>query len=431
MKKRIMSLLSLLIIVSMMISIVPATAAEEEIRIGIISGFTGVFASFGDMQRSGYEMALEEVDYTVAGKKIRIIEEDDQLNNELAITKTKKLMEQDKIHVLTGMVSGDEGLAVGDYMKDKEIPVVVMYSASEDMTMRQSAPNVIRPTWTGAQPMDVFGYFVAKELGYKKIYHIGEDYSYPYNQLGGFKRGFCRGGGVEVTTVWHPSGGVDDFSSIIAAIPTEGYDAVLYNGAGSDALNFVTAYYELGMTLPLIGQSNTFEQSDLPNMPEAIIGNYSGHLYVESLNTPEMVDWRARYEEKNGRIPAAAAEFAYSSMKLIIRALEATNGDTDPAKLLEAMMAVDLTDDPRGPVSIDENKAAVENVYIRQVAQDDQGRLFNQGLFTVEQVSQFGPYDPETYLKQAPDSKDYPGDICADFPVEMLTVEKEYEFIPW
>lgn len=426
--------LVVLLIVATLMSVVPTMAQDNEIRIGIISGFTGVFASFGDMQRSGYEMALEEVNYEVAGKTIKIIEEDDQLNNEMAITKTKKLMEQDKIHILTGMVSGDEGLAVGDYMKDKEIPVVVMYSASEDMTMRDAAPNVIRPTWTGAQPMDVFGCWVAKELGYKRIYHLGEDYSYPYNQLGGFKRGFCRCGGEEIHTVWHPSGGVDDFSSLVAAIPTDqGYDAVLYNGAGSDAINFVTAYVELGMLdeLPLIGQSNTFEQSDLPSMPEEIVGVYSGHLYAESLDTPEMVEWRARYEEKYGRIPAAAAEFAYSSMKLIIKALEETNGDTDPAKLLDAMRAADLTDDPRGPVTIDEYQNAVQNVYIRQVQMDDQGRMYNQGLYTVENVSQFGPYDPDVYLAQPRDEGNYPGDLCADYPAEMLTVDKDYEFIPW
>ncbi len=435
MNRKLLSLLSLLMIISMLLSTVPASAADDnEIRIGIISGFTGVFASFGDMQRTGYEMALEEVNYQVAGKTIKIIEEDDQLNNELAITKTKKLLEQDKIHILTGMVSGDEGLAVGDFMKDKNIPVVVMYSASEDMTMRAATPNVIRPTWTGAQPMDVFGCFVAKELGYKRIYHIGEDYSYPYNQLGGFKRGFYRCGGEEVKTVWHPSGGVDDFSSIVAAIPTDqGYDAVLYNGAGSDALGFVTAYVELGMMdkLPLLGQSNTFEQSDLPNMPKEVEGLYSAHLYTESLPTPQMKEWRARYEEKYNRIPAAAAEFAYSSMRLIIRALQATNGDTDPAKLIEAMKKVDLTDDPRGPVYIDEFNAAVQNVYIRQVQVDDQGRLYNQGLYTVEKVSQFGPYDPDIYLAQPPDTGDYPPDKRSDMPAEMLTVDKDYEFIPW
>lgn len=82
-------------------------------------------------------------------------------------------MEQDKVDVITGLVSGDEGLTVGDFMRGgKNIPVVSMYSASEDMTMREFYPYILRPTWTGgAQPMDVFGYWVAKELGYKKNIH--------------------------------------------------------------------------------------------------------------------------------------------------------------------------------------------------------------------------------------------------------------------
>ncbi len=226
MSKKISILLSILIALSMLLSAcaqaeeaTEAPAAEEPaaeepaaevpaagdpIKIGILSAFTGVFSAFGEMQRSGYEMALEEWGGKVAGRDIQIIEEDDQLNNELAVTKAKKLVEQDQIDILTGLVSGDEGLSVGAYMKDKNIPVLPMYSASEDMTMREWFPLIVRDTWTGAQSMDVFGYWLATEKGWKKIYMIGEDYSYPYNQGGGFKRGFCRGGGEEVTTVWHP-----------------------------------------------------------------------------------------------------------------------------------------------------------------------------------------------------------------------------------
>ncbi len=74
--------------------------------------------------------------------------------------------------------------------------------------------------------MDVFGYWLATEKGWKKIYQIGEDYSYPWNQGGGFMRGFCRGGGEEVTSVWSPPGSTSDFSSMIASIPLDqGYDA--------------------------------------------------------------------------------------------------------------------------------------------------------------------------------------------------------------
>ena len=217
-------------------------AAPDTITIGMLSAFTGVFSSFGEMQKEGALLALEEVNYTIAGKKLTVIYADDQLDNEQAVTKAKQLVEQDKIDILTGLVSGDEGLTVGDFMKDKKIPVVPMYSASEDMTMREWYPYIVRATWTGAQPMDPLGYWLAKEKGFKKIYMIGEDYSYPYNQGGGFKRGFFRGGGVEVKTVWHPVP-TSDYSSIIASIPLDkGYDAVLYNGSGGDAVAFVKQF---------------------------------------------------------------------------------------------------------------------------------------------------------------------------------------------
>lgn len=408
----------------------PADASGESIKIGFLSAFTGAFSSFGTLQREGAELALEEVNYEVAGKKIEVIYEDDQLDNELAVSRATKLVEQDDIDILTGLVSGDEGLSVGDYMRDKGIPVVPMYSASEDMTMREWFPMVVRPTWTGAQPMDVFGYWLAAEKGYKKIYAIGEDYSYPYNQGGGFVRGFCRAGGDTVTQVWHPVP-LDDFSSIIATIPLdEGYDAVLYNGAGSDAVAFVKQWVDLGMVgkIPLIGQSNTFEKPDLDAMPTDIVGSYSPHLTADDLSTDEWNAFKAAFEERWGHSPSAASEFAYMSMRMILRAIEAVDGDvSDKDALVAAMHDVDLTDTPRGPVTLDEYNAAVENVYIREVVLADDGTMYNRGIITVSDVSQFGPYDPELYMSQPADSNQWPPEECSDMPAEMLE-GAEYTF---
>jgi branched-chain amino acid transport system substrate-binding protein len=412
------------------------TKSTGEIKIGFISAFTGVFSSFGKMQKEGAELALEEFNYTAGGKKITVIYEDDQLDNEKAVTKAKKLVEQDKVDILTGLVSGDEGLTVGEYMKDKGIPVVPMYSASEDMTMREFFPMIVRATWTGAQSMDVFGYWLATEKGYKKIYMIGEDYSYPWNQAGGFKRGFCRGGGVEVKSVWFPPGTTSDFSSMIAAIPLDqGYDAVLYNGAGGDAVNFIKQWSELGMVgkIPLLGQSNTFEKPDLDSMPKNIVGYLSPHHTADDLNTPEWNAFKEAFVKKYGYPPSAASEFAYTSMRLILRAIEAVNGDvSDKTKLVEAMLKVDLTDTPRGPVKLDPTyHSAIGNVYIREVAADDSGALYNKGILTVKNVSQFGPYDPALYMAQPGDDNTYPPDLCADFPSEMLSAPTVYTYLPF
>jgi branched-chain amino acid transport system substrate-binding protein len=451
MSKKLFQVLSVIMMITMLITACaspaaaptptqPAASDEQpqasgEIKIGFISAFTGVFSSFGTMQKEGAVLALEEFNYEVAGKKINVIYEDDQLDNEQAVTKAKKLVEQDKVDILTGMVSGDEGLTVGDYMKDKNIPVIPMYSASEDMTMRSLVPMVVRATWTGAQSQDVFGYWLATEKGYKKIYQVGEDYSYPWNQGGGFIRGFCRGGGEEVTSVWFPPGSTSDFSSMIASVPLDqGYDAVYYNGAGGDAVNFVKQYVELGMLekLPLIGQSNTFEKPDLDSLPTDIVGVLSAHHTTDDMATPEWTKFKDAFDNRYGHDPSAASEFAYSSMRMILLAIQAVNGDvSNKTALVDAMLNVDMTNDPRGPVVMDKKyHSATENVYIREVAKDENGALYNKGILTVKNVSQFGPYDPALYMAQPIDSNTYPSGNCSELPADMLK-GAPYEYLPF
>jgi branched-chain amino acid transport system substrate-binding protein len=412
---------------------VPALAQSSDsdtFRIGLIAPTTGPFAAFGQMQTEGSVLALEQFNYEVNGHKVEFIIEDTRLNGEIAVDKSRKLDEEDNVHVIVGPTSGGVGLSVLDWARDSGVPVVMSYSAPEDITMRLAVRNVVRNSWTGAQPMDPFGYWVATELGYKRIYMIGEDYSYPYNQAGGFKRGFCRGGGEEVTTVWHPVP-TEDYSSFIARIPRTGYDAVLYNGAGSDAVAFVNQYIEFGMldVYPLLGQSNTFEQGDLPAMLPEAVGGISAMQYVETLQTPDFQAFRDAYVERWGRVPAAAAEHTYTAIVMILRAVETLEDFNDRDALITALRATDYPDAPRGGFYLDEYANPVHNIYIREVREVD-GQLMNFGIVRIPEVSQFGPYDPATYMAQPIDARDYPSDLCAEFPPEMLAVEEVYEFIP-
>ena len=143
---------------------------------------------------------------------------------------------------------------------------------------------------------------------------------------------------------------------MIASIPLDqGYDAVLYNGGGGDAVNFVKQFVELGYNkkIALIGQSNTFEKPDLDALPVDIVGSFSPHHTADDLNTPEWNAFKDAFNKRWGRNPSAASEFAYSSMRLILRAIEAVKGDvSDKTALVDAMLKVDMTDDPRGPVVI-------------------------------------------------------------------------------
>lgn len=391
----------------------PGMAQDDTVRIGVIGPTTGVFSFFGEQQRMGVELAMEQVGDTVAGHNIDVTFYDSQGDAEVTVERLRAMETRDDIDIVIGPVLGGTGLAATEWARGSGMPVVISYSAPEDITMRQRADNVVRAGWTGAQPMFAFGEYVAEELGYTNIVMVGQDYAFPYNQIGGFLKTFCRAGGESVERIWHPPG-TSDFSSILATLP-EG-DAVMYNGAGSDGLAFFQQYHDFGLDqrMPLIGGSNFYAVGDLPEMGEQAIGGQSALQYVEGLESERNVEFREAFQSMHGddTMPLAPAEHGYVAFKMAVDAVEEAQG-TDRDAVIEALRGTEMPDAPRGPFHLDDYGNPVQNIYIYEV-QEIEGELMNVPIETHENVSQFGPFDPEEYLADEPDSRDFPPSDCSD-----------------
>src|ERR1700683_1793699 len=199
--------------------------AEDTIKIGVLATFEGAFAILGDDSMRGALMAFDDFGGKVGGKKIEVVKGSSDGSPDSAVRATRKLVEQDGVKVLVGPLSGDEGLAVKDYLKTKpDVTVVNGTSAAQDTTLRDPAPNFFRFSTDGAQWMAGLGDYAYKTKGFKKVAVMAEDYSFPYTQVQGCMIGFCRAGGHVVQKAWAPLG-TRDYSSIIAALPA-GIDAL-------------------------------------------------------------------------------------------------------------------------------------------------------------------------------------------------------------
>src|SRR5436853_3615950 len=84
-------------------------AGAEAIRVGYLGPLTGIFAQAGKDMLDGFKMAFEQVSYQVGGRKIELIEEDDEGNPATAQAKYRKLAAQDRIHVLAGILLSNIG----------------------------------------------------------------------------------------------------------------------------------------------------------------------------------------------------------------------------------------------------------------------------------------------------------------------------------
>src|SRR5262245_66689046 len=89
----------------------PSNAAEE-LRIGYVAPTTGIFAQVGKDMVDGFQSYLDEVNSDFGGAKVKFIVEDEQAKPDTAVTRAKKLILQDKVHMLVeiGRASGRERL---------------------------------------------------------------------------------------------------------------------------------------------------------------------------------------------------------------------------------------------------------------------------------------------------------------------------------
>src|ERR1700709_2620064 len=167
---------------------------SEPIRVGLLAAKTGPLASGGIDMELGLAMFLKEHDSLLAGRKVELIVSDTAGVPATARTKAQELVEKNNVHCIIGPLAAFEALAIADYLTEKEITTIGV-AAAEDMTQRHPSPWFVRPTSTSAQSAAPPADYAAKDLKYKKIVTLADDFAYGHEMCDGFQRPFKDNGG--------------------------------------------------------------------------------------------------------------------------------------------------------------------------------------------------------------------------------------------
>jgi branched-chain amino acid transport system substrate-binding protein len=386
----------------------PAHAQGEPIRLGFLTIKSGALAAGGKQMEDALKLFLKERDNTIAGRKVELFTAD--TGGQPAITKTKaqELVEKDKVHAIIGPLAAFEALAVDDYIRKAQVPVISPSAAAEDMTQRKPNPWFVRAVGTSAQPNHPLGEYAAKELGYKRIAIIADDFAFGHEIAAGFQRTFEENGGKVVQKLWSPLN-VADYGSYISQINPK-VDAVFAAFAGGNGVKFLKQYNEYGMKgkVPVLGAMTTVDEGILKLMGDEAVGVVSSGWYTAAIvnaNNKRFVDaMRREYKEDPGYYSIGA----YGAALMLEQAVKAVNGKVeDKEALMAALRKVELTNDPRGTLKLDALGNPVMDVYIRKVERKD-GKLVNSVVKTYPAVSQFWKYDQKEFLASPVYSRDYP-----------------------
>ena len=382
----------------------PAIAQNAPIRIGLLTVKTGPLAQGGIQMEQGANLFLKDRNFTLSGRKVELIVGDTGGNPGGAKTKAQELVERDNVDMIFGPLAAFELLAISDYIAAHKTPLLSL-AAAEDMTQRKPNPYFVRASGTSAQNMHVLADYAAKELKYKSVITISEDFAYGYEQMGGFQRVFEGGGGRVVKKLWPPIV-TPDYTPYIAQLT--GVDAVVQGFAGSNPLKFMKQYKDAGVTLPVLGGGTAGDDALLKSFGDEAVGMITSSAYTSDLDSPVNKQFIAGMVRDTGSIPGLYAAGLYINGMVAEAALKTTGGKTDDKEaLITALRAVSLPDSPRGPFHFDHFGNVVGTVYVRKLVKQD-GKLAQHTIKTYQNVSQFWTFDEKWFLAQPVYARDYP-----------------------
>ncbi|PYN94870.1 MAG: ABC transporter substrate-binding protein [Candidatus Rokuibacteriota bacterium] len=382
----------------------PAFAQPKPVKVGLLTVKTGPLAAGGIQMEQGTIRFLKDRNYTLAGRKVELVVGDTGGNPAGTKTKTQELVERDNVDMILGPLAAFELLAISDYAAQAKMPILSL-AAAEDMTQRKPNPYFVRASGTSAQYLHPLADYAAKELKFKRVITIADDFAFGHEQMGGFQRVFEDAGGKVVKKLWPPLV-TPDYTPYLAQI--SGVDAVVQGFAGSNPLKFMKQYRDAGIKLPVLAGAPAGDDALLKSFGDEALGMISSNFYTNDLDTPsnrKLIDGMVR---DYANVPGTYSAGLYINGMVAEAALEKTGGKTDDREaFIRALRAIALTDTPRGPFHFDHLGNVVGSFYIRRCEKKGD-KLVNTTIKSYAKVSQFWTYDEKWFLAQPVYSRDYP-----------------------
>ena len=382
---------SILFIFFVAIFLFPLTAfgaSDRPITIGLLASLTGPMTFQGTNIVRGFTLALDEVSNRVAGRTINVIMEDEVVSPAIALTKTQKLVEKDRVDILVGPVNSAAALAIRDYVVQQKVPWIVPLAMPEGLTLPPLANKyTFRVQVIPSQANFAFAEWLYKNKGYRKMAGFAMDFPAGRDSVSAFKKGFELAGGQIVQEIFTPMN-TPDYGPFLSQLKRD-VDAVYAWYAGADAIKFDSQYVDFGLKdkIPLTGFIGITEEVIMDSVKDLIKGHTVIAPYAPTINLPENKKFVTAFRAKYNTDPSLPNSNAYDAAKVVLAAITQVKGDlSDKDKFLSAVSKVKLNT-ARGPIFFDERGQVVADIYVC-VADIKDGKMQNNVIDTIKGVRQ-------------------------------------------
>jgi branched-chain amino acid transport system substrate-binding protein len=344
-----------------------AAAAQDTIKIGLITPLTGPFTTVGQEMQAAARLYIQHNGDTVAGRKIELIVRDDGGVPDASKRIAQELIVNDKVSFLAGMGLTPISLAVGPLATQAKIPLINMGAATS--TIPKSSPFIVRTSFAASQPAVISAEYFAK-IGIKSVVTLVSDYAPGIEIETWFNKTFEAAGGKVVQAMRVPLAN-PDFAPYLQRVADAKPEALFIFVPSGQGTTLMRQFVERGMDksgIKLLGDGSVLDDQLLDKIGDTALGVISAYHYSDAHPSELNKKFTADFEKATGGMRANMMGVgAYDGMALIYNALKKTNGDTDGTRLIEAMKGA-TWESPRGPMAIDPaTRDAVQNIYLRRI----------------------------------------------------------------
>jgi branched-chain amino acid transport system substrate-binding protein len=348
-----------------------SAGAQAPLKIGFMAELSGPQGALGQDQYDAFMMVVEQNGGKLGGVPVEVIKEDSQLKPEVATQLVDKLIEKDRVPIITGITFSNVMMAVHKKITDKEVFLIGSNAGPAPIAGAACSPYGFVVSWQNDNQAEVVGEY-ANQKGYKRVIGMAPNYQAGKDFIAGFKRNYK---GEVIDEIYTPLN-QPDFSAELAQVAAKKPDAVYVFYPGGLGVNFVRQYKQAGLLgkVPLLSTSTT-DGSTLPAQKDDALGVISGTFWGPDFNNPANRKFVDDFEKKYNRIPSQYAAQSYDAALLLDSAIAKVKGNVADKKAFQAALKAADFKSVRGNFKFNSNGFPIQDLYVFEVAKDAKGRV--------------------------------------------------------
>jgi branched-chain amino acid transport system substrate-binding protein len=343
---------------------------EGSVKVGLLVPLAGVYASLGEDMRAGWELWLAENGGKLGGREVQTVVADEGDGPDTAIPALQKLLQQDRVDAVVGIVSSAVALGAQDLVNRSKKLLIISNAGANGITGEGTSDYIWRTSFTNSQVAFAMGEHLAKSGDAKQVYTIAPDYAAGAESVAGFVQAYEEGGGKIAGNAKPPFQTTSDYQPYLSRIRGSNADGTYCFFAGSEAVAFVKQYGQFGVSdqIPLYGAGFLTEGGVLAAQGDAAEGVQTSLHYADSLENEANTAFVEAYTGKTNRPPTVYAVQTWDAAEVLNRAIEETPDDLSGDALAGALEGLGSIDNsPRGPWTF-EQRSPKQKFYLREVS---------------------------------------------------------------